>query len=264
MGPELNLQLNLKTNSPQQLYSFPYAAFPLLETPVDALLIWKCNLPKDITGMEINNVITGWERGQMRVLQDGRLEMDLLKLDGQSKDTPRCLNYTLYLISVIQWEPPWKRHDSHLFCARGALPFTKVWFVLWEENMRIVEKTLSSCFCGLGCSKDLFIPSFCKERLPAKPYLIWAAKATLLSLFIKVTLSTPHAGVQRARLCSHMKLCMMVSVEKRHGCLCTGIFLSCARTWKKNSCLMVIVTNHTKSRAPCFCNLSTNLKSKGH
>lgn len=39
MVSELNLQLNQKTNVPQHLYSFPYAALPLLETPVDTLLI---------------------------------------------------------------------------------------------------------------------------------------------------------------------------------------------------------------------------------
>ena len=50
----------------------------------------------------------------MRVWQDVRLEMDLLKLDGQLRDTP---HETVYLIAMIQWEhafrfyaeaTPWK------------------------------------------------------------------------------------------------------------------------------------------------------------
>lgn len=93
---------------------------------VDILLIWKFNLPKDILGMEINTVITGWERDQMRIWQDVRVAMDLLKLDSLLKDTQWSSKDTSYL-HIIQWEPamqfrsgvtPWKRYDSCVSCSR--------------------------------------------------------------------------------------------------------------------------------------------------
>lgn len=104
------------------------SSFSLLEPLVGILLIWKLNLPKDMLGMEINTVIRGWERDQMRIWQDVRVKMDLLKLDSLLKDTQWSSKETSYL-HVMHWEQappfqkevtPWEWHDSCLLRPRSA------------------------------------------------------------------------------------------------------------------------------------------------
>lgn len=150
------------------------SSFSLLEPLVGILLIWKLNLPKDILGMEINTVIRGWERDQMRIWQDVRVKMDLLKLDSLLKDTQWSSKETSYL-HVMHWEQappfqkgvtPWEWHDSCLLRPRSAKrnrnAQKKNWFAHWEETVWSAQNIYLFCFCALGCSRDSFKPFLCE------------------------------------------------------------------------------------------------------
>ena len=106
------------------------------KTLADILLIWKCNLPKDITGMEINTAITGWDRGLMRILArcgswNGSAEIGWLV-------ERHSVAFKVDFISVIQWGSaprnlqngvmtPWKWYDSCLRHAKGRIVIYENW-----------------------------------------------------------------------------------------------------------------------------------------
>lgn len=62
--------------------------------------------------------------------------------------------------------PLWKRHDSCLLFSKGCTVVyrTAQKSALYCENgpRECAKKFHSFCFCGLGCSRNLFNPSFCK------------------------------------------------------------------------------------------------------
>lgn len=178
------------------------SSFSLLETLVDILLIWKFNLPKDILGMEINTVIRGWERDQMRIWQDVRVKMDLLKLDSLLKDTQWSSKETSCL-HVIHWEQappfqnevtPWEWHDSCLLCPRSAKRNRNE-----QKNGLLIKKRLRGapktfiCFVSVPLvAQEIHSNlSFASTAPFYKPYLILY---TLLLLTIKVTRSSPRSS----------------------------------------------------------------------
>lgn len=182
------------------------SSFSLLEPLVGILLIWKLNLPKDILGMEINTVIRGWERDQMRIWQDVRVKMDLLKLDSLLKDTQWSSKETSYL-HVMHWEQappfqkgvtPWEWHDSCLLRPRSAKRnrnAQKKTGLLIEKRPCGAHKTFI-CFVSVpSVAQEIHSNlSFASTAPFYKPYLIWAAKANLLSLTIKVTRSSRRSS----------------------------------------------------------------------
>ncbi len=172
----LNFLRNQKTKSISPLLRWTkLIQSSLLDTLADILLIWKCNLPKDITGMEINTAITGWERGLMRIWQDVRLEIDLQRLESLSKETQLSSKWISHLWYIVRTHYDFRK-GRHLendmihtcsvqgdHCHIQNTSAQKVYTGKKDQKDCRECRTLHSfSFGGLGCLRDSFKASFCK------------------------------------------------------------------------------------------------------